>query len=65
MSSIAHKQASAAPTGTAKNFNLRAFLAGGGFRGGTTHGATDDYGYKVVSNRVEIYDPEGEPTRLV
>lgn len=37
-------------------FGFSVWLAGGGFRGGMAYGATDDYGYKVVSNRVEIYD---------
>ena len=34
----------------------REMLAGGGFRGGLAYGATDEYGYKVVSQRVEVYD---------
>jgi hypothetical protein len=37
-------------------FGYTVWLAGGGFRGGFAYGATDDYGYKVVENRVEIYD---------
>jgi hypothetical protein len=37
-------------------FGFSVWLAGGGFRGGTVYGATDDYGYKVVSQRVEMYD---------
>lgn len=32
------------------------WLAGGGVAGGKIHGATDEYGYKVVADRVEIYD---------
>ena len=32
------------------------WLAGGGVRGGTVYGATDEYGYKVVENPVTIYD---------
>ena len=31
-------------------------MAGGGIRGGTTYGATDDFGYKVVENKLEIHD---------
>ena len=27
-----------------------AWLAGGGIKGGTVHGATDEYGYKAVEN---------------
>jgi hypothetical protein len=37
-------------------FGFSVWLAGGGFRGGMVYGATDDYGYKVVSQRVEMYD---------
>lgn len=37
-------------------FGFSVWLAGGGFRGGTVYGSTDDYGYKVVENRVEMYD---------
>jgi hypothetical protein len=32
------------------------WLAGGGVRGGTIYGTTDDFGYHVVENRVEIHD---------
>lgn len=32
------------------------FLAGGGFRGGTVYGATDDFGYRAVENRVSVPD---------
>ena len=32
------------------------FLAGGGVRGGYAHGATDDYGYFAVQDKVTIYD---------
>lgn len=32
------------------------WLAGGGVKGGTIHGQTDDYGYHVVDKRLEIYD---------
>jgi hypothetical protein len=31
-------------------------MAGGGIKGGTIHGATDEYGYKAIENRVEIHD---------
>ncbi|MDP1563466.1 MAG: DUF1501 domain-containing protein [Pirellulaceae bacterium] len=37
-------------------FGFTCWLAGGGIRGGTTWGATDEYGYKAVENRVEIHD---------
>jgi hypothetical protein len=31
-------------------------MCGGGIKGGTVYGATDEYGYKVVENRTEIHD---------
>jgi hypothetical protein len=37
-------------------FGFSIWLAGGGIRGGTIHGATDEYGYKVVAGKVEIHD---------
>jgi len=32
------------------------FLAGGGARGGTAYGATDDFGFRAVENKVHIHD---------
>ena len=32
------------------------WLAGGGIKGGTVHGATDDFGFKAVENRVSVHD---------
>jgi hypothetical protein len=37
-------------------FGFSIWLAGGGIQGGTIYGATDEYGYKVVENKVEIHD---------
>jgi hypothetical protein len=37
-------------------FGFSCWLAGGGVKGGTVYGATDEYGYKVVEDRVEMYD---------
>jgi hypothetical protein len=37
-------------------FGFTMWLAGGGVKGGTVYGATDEYGYHVVENKVEIYD---------
>jgi hypothetical protein len=37
-------------------YGFTVWLAGGGIKGGTIHGATDDYGYHAVENKVEIYD---------
>jgi hypothetical protein len=36
--------------------SFTAFLAGGGVRGGYSHGETDDFGYQVISGRVHIHD---------
>ena len=32
------------------------WMAGGGIKGGVTHGATDELGYKAVQDKVEIHD---------
>lgn len=37
-------------------FGFTIWLAGGGIRGGTIYGATDDYGYYAVENKVQIHD---------
>jgi hypothetical protein len=42
-----------------RDHNRRAFslwLAGGGFKGGYSHGLTDDFGYKAVQDEVRVYD---------
>jgi hypothetical protein len=37
-------------------YGFSIWMAGGGVKRGTTYGATDEFGYKVVENRVEIHD---------
>ncbi len=37
-------------------FGFSVWLAGGGTKAGTIFGATDDWGYKAVENRVEMHD---------
>lgn len=37
-------------------FGFTIWLAGGGVRGGTVYGATDDYGYFAVENKCTVYD---------
>ena len=37
-------------------FGFSLFLAGGGVRGGSTYGATDEWGYKAVAGKHEIHD---------
>ena len=32
------------------------WMAGGGIKGGITHGATDDFGYYGIDGQVHIYD---------
>ena len=42
-----------------RDHNRRAFslwLAGGGFRGGYAHGATDEFGYEAVADVVNVHD---------
>lgn len=45
--------------GAGRDHHIKGFsmwLAGGGIRGGTTHGATDDLGYHAVDGRVHVRD---------
>jgi Protein of unknown function (DUF1501) len=37
-------------------YGFTMWLAGAGIKGGTIYGATDDYGYHAVENKVEIHD---------
>jgi uncharacterized protein (DUF1501 family) len=37
-------------------FGFTMWLAGGGVKGGVTYGATDDYGYYAIQDRVHIHD---------
>jgi hypothetical protein len=37
-------------------FGYTVWMAGGGAKPGNVYGATDEYGYKAVENRCEIYD---------
>jgi hypothetical protein len=48
-----------AQSGDGRDHNPHGFtmwLAGGGVRGGTAYGATDDYGYYAVEDRVHVHD---------
>ena len=45
--------------GGGRNHHAQAFtvwMAGGGVKGGTVYGATDDFGFKAVENRVHVHD---------
>jgi len=37
-------------------FGFTIWFAGGGTKGGATYGATDDFGYRAVENRLQIHD---------
>ncbi len=37
-------------------YGFTLWLAGGGVKGGTVYGATDEWGYKAVQDKVEIHD---------
>jgi Protein of unknown function (DUF1501) len=37
-------------------YGFTMWLAGGGIKGGTIYGATDDYGYHAIENQVEVHD---------
>jgi hypothetical protein len=37
-------------------YGFTAWLAGGGIKGGLTHGATDEYGYRAVEGKVHVHD---------
>jgi hypothetical protein len=37
-------------------FGFTIWMAGGGMKPGIVYGATDEFGYKVVENKMEIYD---------
>lgn len=48
-----------AQSGTGRDHNNRGFtiwMAGGGVRGGTAYGSTDEFGHKAVENPVHIHD---------
>ncbi len=37
-------------------YGFSVWLAGGGIRGGQAYGATDDFGYRAISNRTQTAD---------
>ena len=38
------------------HYGFTVWLAGGGVKGGTVYGATDEFGYRAVENPVHIHD---------
>ena len=38
------------------HFGLTIWLAGGGIKGGLTHGATDDFGWHAIQDKIHVHD---------
>ena len=38
------------------HYGFTVWLAGGGIRGGTVYGATDDFGFAATENRTSVHD---------
>jgi hypothetical protein len=38
------------------HYGFSVWMAGGGIKGGTVHGATDDFGFKAEENRTSVHD---------
>ena len=56
---VAEVGAGAMGQGTGRDHNPFGFsmwLAGGGIKGGTVHGATDDFGFKAIEKPVHVHD---------
>jgi len=54
--------------GRGRDHNPQGFsiwLAGGGSRGGYSHGSTDEFGYRAVENVVSIYDLQATILKLL
>jgi hypothetical protein len=54
-----YSQGTLSPTDYGRDHHPRCFtvwMAGGGIRPGITYGKTDDYGYNIVENPVEVHD---------
>jgi hypothetical protein len=49
-----HSQGNDGRDHNSKGFTM--FMAGGGVKGGHSYGATDEYGYEAVENRMHIHD---------
>ncbi len=47
------------------NHGFTMWLAGGGVKGGTFHGATDDFGFHAVENRVHVHDLQATVLHLL
>jgi hypothetical protein len=54
--------------GSGRDHHIAGFsmwVAGGGFKGGITHGATDEFGYAAVQDVVEVHDLHATVLRLL
>jgi uncharacterized protein (DUF1501 family) len=47
------------------NHGFTMWLAGGGVKGGMTYGATDDFGFRAVENRVHVHDLQATVLHLL
>ncbi|QDU93104.1 DUF1501 domain-containing protein [Lignipirellula cremea] len=47
------------------NHGFTMWLAGGGVRGGITHGATDEFGFRAIENRVHVHDLQATVLHLL
>ena len=47
------------------NHGFTMWLAGGGAKGGTIYGATDEFGFKAVENRVHVHDLQATVLHLI
>jgi hypothetical protein len=54
------------PSGRDHNHHgFTVWLAGGGVKGGTVYGATDEFGFKAVENRVHVHDLQATMLHLL
>lgn len=47
------------------HYGFTAWLAGGGVKAGTAYGATDDFGFQAVENKVHVHDLHATMLRLL
>ena len=54
------------PTGRDHNHHgFTVWLAGGGVKGGHVYGATDEFGFKAVENRMHVHDLQATMLHLL
>ena len=47
------------------HYGFTVWLAGGGVKGGQAYGATDEFGFKAVENRVHVHDLHATMMKLM